>query len=396
MKKILLVSPFPPSQNPRLVKEFTALKSAGYEVKAIYAERDKWASKQNTDFGPDFILVGGKIGSFLHLFTRLLHKVSKRFLPYAYSYHRTSLLLLAKAKQFEADLYIGHDLTTLPIVVKAAQKNNSRAGFDAEDFHRNEVSDDKNSFFYQAAISLENKYIPMLSHLTTSSPLISSKYNKLYPGCKAQTIYNAFPAMYIAEANLLRQGRPIRLFWFSQTIGRDRGIEIVIEAMSILFNFQITLTLLGMISREDKSYFEGLALSKKINTEQLLFLEPVKPEEIFVIANKHDIGLALEQDIPYNRNICLTNKMFTYLTAGLAIIATKTQAQEKFLSENPEVGLTFAINDQYALVELLNTYLTDIGLLNMHKMNARNLAVTKFNWDIEAKKLLAIIDLYKS
>ncbi|RZK60386.1 MAG: hypothetical protein EOO91_01665 [Pedobacter sp.] len=301
------------------------------------------------------------------------------------------MLLLAKAIRTKADLYIGHDLTSLPIVAKAAQKNNSKSGFDAEDFHRNEVSDDKNSFFYKAAVSLENKYIPLISYLTTASPLISATYNSLYPGCNAQTINNVFSIKHIAETNPLQKDNPTRLFWFSQTIGRDRGIEIVIEAMSLLANSSITLTLLGMISREDKFYLQELALNKKINATQLLFLEPVKPEEVFDIAKRHHIGLALELDIPYNRNICLTNKIFTYLTAGLAIVATKTQAQEQFMIENPEIGQTFAINDKYALREILNTYLNDAELLNMHKTKARDLALLKFNWDMEAKKLLAII-----
>ncbi len=45
-----------------------------------------------------------------------------------------------------------------------------------------------------------------------------------------------------------------------------------------------------------------------------------------------DIGLAIEDPTAdENRNICLTNKIWSYFQAGLYIVATNTLAQQQFM-----------------------------------------------------------------
>ena len=391
MKKVLLISPFPPAQNPRLVKEYNSLIDNGYEVKVLYAERDQWASAQNSALNEDFVLVGGKYGSLFHYFTRLIHKLAKLLLPYAYSYNRVSLFLLFKALNTKADLYIGHDLASLPIAVIAARKNNAKCGFDAEDFHRNEVSDDSESIPYKAAKKIEDSYLKDLDYMTAASPLISSAYRELYPFLEITTINNVFSNKYIKETNI--DNHPLfKLFWFSQTVGKNRGLETVIEAIGKLNQKEITLTLLGLVSQENKLYFEEIAQNNKLQPTQIKFLNPVSPSEIFEIANKHHIGLALEPGFSLNNNIALSNKLFTYLIAGLAIIASDTPAQKDFLDQNPDVGKYFPINDVTAMSNLISLFYTDRRMLRQIQINAKKLAITTFNWETESKKLLSLIN----
>lgn len=391
MKKILLVSPFPPSQNPRLVKEYNALKENGYEVKVLYAVRDQWSATHEVN--EDFILVGGQHGSFVHLLSRVIHKLSKRLLPYELNYHRASLLLLWKAIRTKANLYIGHDLTALPIVVRAAKKNKSRCGFDAEDFHRNEVTNDVNSFFYKASKVVENKYLPEVDYLTCASPLIAEAYQKLYPQLQPVTVNNVFSKSHIAKERPPRTtDAPLKLFWFSQTVGEGRGLETVIKAISLLQNLAITLTILGEAKEEVKNKFSALASENNLPPNQLIFLEPVTPDQIFEIAASHHIGLALETSIPYNRDICLTNKIFTYLNSGLAIIASETSAQKQLLEEHTDIGLTFKTDDVYQLTQLLKSYYEEAFILDQHRNAAKKLALEKYNWEKESKILLSLVE----
>jgi glycosyltransferase involved in cell wall biosynthesis len=312
-------------------------------------------------------------------------------LPYAYNYHRASLFLLYRALKEKADLYIGHDLTALPIAVKVAKRNKAKAGFDAEDFHRNEVSDDQNTYQYKAANKLEDQYIPQLDHFTAASPLIAEAYHQLYPQKKATVINNVFSQQFISEQITPFKGT-LKLFWFSQTIGKDRGLEQVITAMGKLANAQITLTLLGMISATEQTDFEALAIMHGLTKKQLIFLAPVAPHQIFEIASQHHIGLALELNKPYNRDICLTNKILTYLTAGLSIIASETKAQKQFMIDHPNIGQSFPIGDLDALTDILNTYLSTPILLQQQQEQAKDLANNKLNWEMESKKLLSSID----
>ncbi|WP_205529772.1 glycosyltransferase family protein [Pedobacter chitinilyticus] len=373
-----------------MYKEYLLLKNQGYDVNVIYAVRDKWANI--TPLNKDFILVAGKHGSLTHLFSRVFHKFIRHFLAYEFSYHRSSWLMLLKASRIKADLYIGHDLTSLPIVVRAAKRHKAKCGFDAEDFHRNEVSDDINSSFYKASKTIENKYLPQIDYLTCASPLIADAYQKLYPQLRAQTINNVFSKSYIIENESLRlPNEKLKLFWFSQTVGEGRGLETVIEAMGLLQPLNIELTILGAANKEIQKIFNTLACTNNLSLSQIIYLDTVSPNQIFEIAALHHIGLALEISKPYNRDICLTNKIFTYINAGLAIIASETKAQKKLLQENKNIGLLFQIGNVVELANQLKIYYEHPYLLDQHRRAAKKLAKDKFNWEKESQTLLSLI-----
>jgi glycosyltransferase involved in cell wall biosynthesis len=404
ISKITLVSTGQPSVNPRLVKEADAFSEAGYDVTAVYSHWSDWAlgydKKLLSKKKWKAILAGGNIfenkASYLitrikqKLFSMLAHRLgfgngfAERTLSRAYDE------LLSEAKRTKADLYIAHNLGSLPIAVKAAKFNKSKAGFDAEDFHRQETTDDQNSFDYKIKKYIEDKYIPQIQHFTAASPLIAEAYQKLFPGKNVTVINNVFP---FQSLNLLGLGDGLKLFWFSQTIGPDRGLEEIFEALSQIKDKNWELGLLGNLSEQHMAYFEQVVKQFKIQNSKfkIKFLEPVHPEEVILVASTYDIGLALEQKKPFNRNICLTNKIFTYLNAGLAVIATDTLAQKKLMDEHPEIGKTYEVGNVISLVQILNHYLDHKEALIKTKQAAFLLAQNELNWQKESLKLLALI-----
>ncbi len=388
------MSPFPPAQNPRLVKEYESLKSNNFDVKVLYGEKDQWASNFKPLANPDFILVGGEFGSPSYYATRLIHKLLKNILPLAFGYNRVSWLLYLKGRSIAADLYIGHNMASLPIVVKLAKLNNAKSGFDAEDFHRNELTNDQSKPEFIKPKALEDEFIEKTNYLTAASPLICKAYQALYSNLNFVVINNVFPNMQLIpkEKECVNDPNTLNLFWFSQTIGRDRGIEVVIDAIGLINSKKIKLTLLGFITSEDKSYFESLASENGLSIEQLVFISSVAPGNIPKIARQHDIGLALELNIPFNRNICLTNKIFTYIISGLAIIATETEAQKLFLDQYPYIGKCFPVGDKVKLAEILVSYLNDKESLIQAKTTSKETALTTLNWEQESEKFMRIIN----
>ncbi|KRT15841.1 hypothetical protein ASU31_12715 [Pedobacter ginsenosidimutans] len=394
MKKILLVSPFPPAQNPRLLKEYTTLKSFGYDVSVIYGEKDKWSSDLINKNDKNFIRVGGKHGSVFHFVTRIIHKLLKLTSPIDWHYNRVNWLLYLRARNIKVDLYIGHNLAALPVVAKLAKKNQAKYGFDAEDFHRQVDNDNLTSTTYKYAKYLEDKYLRDASYITAASPLISEQYNFLYPALKPKVINNVFSNSY----NIIRSAEPkqkkqqVKLFWFSQTIGKDRGIQTVIKALGLLRNKDISLTLLGSVNTDTKGYLENLVRDQQLAPEQLIFIAPIEPDEIFKIATGFDIGLALEPGFCLNNNIALSNKLFTYIAAGLAVIATETAAQGAFMVNYPSIGKTFPINGYKELANILEYYYQSPDLLNEAKTSSRIIAAKELNWENEGRKFLAVIN----
>lgn len=397
MKRIVLISTGQPTLNPRLVKEADALVQEGYEVMVLYQHWSNWATLPDQELLKDkkwsYRLVGGNPiqHRFSYFITRLIYKwhrfISKiiglKFGLAELSVARCSWLLALRASNIKADLYIAHNLGALPAAVFASKYNRARIGFDAEDFHRYETSDEENNIDVKRNKFLEERYIPQTNYLTAASPLIAAVYEQIFKK-NTVSILNVFEPF--AKTTKETKGQKIKLFWFSQTIGPKRGVEEIIKAIN-LSKYDFELYLLGEVN---DAYRQKLT-SMLSSSGTLYFLAPVAQQHLFSIATTFDIGLATEIGIPYNRDICLTNKIFTYIQAGLATIATDTTAQADLMNQHEKIGFNFRQGDVHQLASLLNLYHENRTLLFEHQQQAYLLGQNTFNWTIESKKFLKVI-----
>jgi hypothetical protein len=144
------------------------------------------------------------------------------------------------------------------------------------------------------------------------------------------------------------------------------------------FSETIELTLIG---KADQLFFDQhLSVRPYVQVEA-----PVKSEALHRSLSRFDIGLAVEDiNAGLNRNICLTNKIFAYLQAGLLILATATEAQKKFLAQNPAAGY---IIDEPAFPVLMNKIILEKELIRENKKK-RSDAAARFCWENESLLLL--------
>lgn len=392
-----------PSASPRVVKEAKAFANAGYEVKVIYAPLSPWADEYDRRlFSQTTSIQWIKVGFhpmhqyWKYTYARLRRKIYEKFFGLGMrkisSDYAIALFVqeLYKATlRHPADLYIAHNLGALPAAAKAAQKNKAIVAFDAEDFHRGE--DTQGGFHWQLASYLEEKYLPQVHWLSAASPLIEEAYKKIFPSLSSVTINNVFPIGYLQKKPITDTVTTLKLFWFSQSIGKKRGIEDVIRAMGILKNKNVRLTLLGNISSSSRQYFFQLMQECGVATCQVNFLDPVEEYKIVELAAEHHVGLALEVPYCLNRKLCLTNKIFLYLLAGNAIIFSETAAQKNIAQENVGIGRTYESGSAKQLAALLEFYQDHPYVLSQQRINAWNKAREKWNWENESKKLHDIV-----
>lgn len=402
-KQIVLITTGQPSSNPRIVKEAISLSEIGYEVTVIYNFWVSWAlnyDKKIIEENPKihwFEVGGNPINKkYSYYYTRIRHKIYKeiyRFNPGLLSSALRSEArcykeLLKKAISLKADLYVAHNLAALGVAANAAKATGSKFGFDAEDFHRGQVS--INSLEYFRIKLMEDKFIPDAIYITAASPLISEQYEILYHK-KAYLINNVFSIKYLS--NQTKEVKlPISLFWFSQTVGKERGLEDIILALRKFTAKDYTLTILGKSDYQIRDYLNTLLESEIENKVRISFIDPLDPEKIFKLAAQHDIGLAIEVPEEFNRQICLTNKIFTYLLAGNAILFSETSAQNEFLKKNPQIGSIYKSKDISKLVSILKYYLDDLNKLNYKKNASLNLAKEVYNWENEQESYRSIIN----
>nr|WP_294794364.1 hypothetical protein [uncultured Mucilaginibacter sp.] len=393
-KKIILVTSGQPSLNPRLVKEADSLIQAGYNVTVFYAYWNDWATAYDIQLLANkkwsAIRVGGspKRDRLSYLTSRIVQRMGRVINHPAFAamgLSRASHVLVGEVKRHRADLYIAHNLGALPAVITAAKKHNKPCGFDAEDFHRNEISDDKNDADVIKKSIIEDRFIPQLNYFTASSPQIAAIYNKLFPALKPVVLLNVFNK---SNTTLTKVHKPLKLFWFSQTIGIGRGIEDVVSALSTLKKDDFELHLLGYLPEFSINFVEEI---KKGNIN-IKFHKPVAPDEVIAFAAQFDIGLALETQSPLNRDLCLTNKIFTYMQAGLTTVASQTTAQADFMRQNPAIGSTYPVGNVKALAEIILGYQQHPDKLMACKEASLQLAHEHYNWETESQKFLKLVE----
>lgn len=395
MKKICLITTGHLSSDPRLVKEAACLSSNGYIVHIIFLQNLHYLipfDQHILNKYPQWTFnvlnlanepIKARYLSLLNKITRGSEKIVPLSFIAPFAKNKAYKWQLRKAKAANADCYIAHNLGALPVSVNAAKFLRAKCGFDAEDYHRYEVSDLEDHPDVILNRYLEDKYIPQLDYLTGSSPLIAASYSELFK-LPCTCILNVFNK----TNNRLysHHTRALKLFWFSQTIGINRGIETIIKALNLTKN-RFEFHLLGTV---DQKYAK--ALTSLVNSKsRLYFHAPMMPDDIFEFATQFDIGLASEPGFSMNNNYALSNKIFTYVQAGLAVVASNTPAQKHLLDQNNDIGMLYKNNDPKHLADVLDTYYGNRPLLYQHSINAFNLGQSELNWEKESRKFMDII-----
>lgn len=406
MKTIVLITTGQPSVNPRIVKEADALHGAGYRVIVLYCFWISWAHEADkrllANVKWSYQLVGGspKQNRLTYYFTKLRYKVNNALSDQGYSRRlvaeraqaRSFDELLQAAKSIQADAFIGHNLGALPIAVRAARYRNALAGFDFEDYHREENEGEKTTV-KDRIVYLEEKYVPHLYYTSTSSPLITEKVKVNFPAAKGPvfSLLNCFPLSARTKETIVNDVEGcLHLFWFSQTVGKNRGLEAVVVALKELDNKSIHLTLAGRYDATMMLFIEEHCAKIK---ETFHFPGIIAPESLPAFSARFDVGLATEITTPLNRNICLTNKIFTYLLAGNCILASDTEAQKNFMDTYPGIGLLYESDNVRDIAEKIKFLYDNKEFLRRCKEAAFTLASTELNWENESKKLLSNLSL---
>ena len=404
--KICIVTTRHISYNPRVLKEADALHSHGYNVTVVTVNNNsqqhhfdkelmqdrKWTlrtvsfRKEVKEERPywRWLSVQQKIYSGLAKFS-FRFNIAERAALKGYS-------ALAKlAAQQRADFYIAHHAEALGVTAAAAKAAGVSFGFDAEDFHTGmnesgEVGAEEAMLTY-----LEAKYLPRCQYITTASKGIGEAYEKKYRLKKTTTVLNVFPKE-LAIRNEVNS--PVRFYWYSQVIGPNRSLETLLEAASqITAPFELHLR--GAYHNDAyKKQLQNLINTKGL-TGKVFIHPPILAELIISDAATFDIGLALETDVSVNRDICVTNKIFSYLMAGLAIVGTNTYGQKDIFAHFPAAVHSCAQNDADSMAAAMLFFIQNPQKLSAAKTAARNAAEKQFNWETESQKLIQVIEKIK-
>lgn len=344
--RILFITTHNLATNPRLYKEVLLAKEAGYSVEILCFEFNNWSKKNN-----DFLIqqLGEikvnrldadrtKFGSWL--WSVILEKAFRCFgrlvpltaasLSQAVS-RRSVLLTRAIQGVTRPDIVIGHNPGAMWATFSAAKKFNCRAGFDVEDYHPGEGTDTN---LQKITKQLMGKLLPIYNYVSFASPLILNEF-EIYNKDNSRawfSVLNYFPKAQFREPSIVGSG-PIKMVWFSQNINVGRGLELILTFVKKNIN-NVELHLIGNL---DKKFYE-----KELKNISNIFIHlPIQQIELHDKLSNFDIGLALEPAKDLNNDLAISNKLLSYLQAGLFVVASNTSAQTDFLHNWQNHGKCF-------------------------------------------------------
>jgi glycosyltransferase involved in cell wall biosynthesis len=406
MAKICLLTPTQPSVNPRIVKEADALAEAGHQVHVLCGHTIAWADesdilllqKRNWTYS----YVGGVPGSAGHWWTRARHGAVRRF-PHAWKMSREIACcalgritpeLRAAAFRVGADLYIAHYAGALAAAGTVARRRGVLLAFDAEDFESGyyEYKSGPRTID-QLTEDIEREYLPDCCYVTAASAGIGAAYAAKYGIAKPTTVLNVFPRSERPLAFRETDPKaPLKIHWFSQTIGGDRGLEDVIGAMAMLRDCKIELHLRGRCVSGYQQQFLQFAKERGVDPATIEFSPPGVSEEMIRLSAEYDVGLALEPPTTPNRELCVANKIFSYLLAGNSVAATSTTGQTPIVEKLGDGGFLYESGNCESLARGLRVWHDDRSKLEQARREAWSLGTSTFNWDLEKKKLVEVVD----
>ena len=385
---------------PRMLKSADAFAAAGYDVRVVATCHEPWAAETDRDLQSrrawpvDVIdYRRGDSGSTYWrtgVRYRLARKAAAHRGPFrtpfgivARAFGRVHSEIVRAAVSAPCDLLYGGTTGALAAIAEAARRQSIPYGIDLEDWHSGESSGPEAAFDNALAARVEAAVVPGAAFVTTSSQPIASVYRDLY-GVRSAVVHNTFPLPAQPPDFARHDPSTLRLYWFSQTIGPGRGLEETVMAAGRA-GIDAELALRG---RTQNGYVQALQSLAAAHAPQLSIVHhpPASPDAMVDLARNHDVGLAQEvMDVP-NRRLCLTNKAFTYILAGLAVAMTDTPGQHALGQDLGHGAALVAPGDVDALAGVLSAWAADPARLDCARRTAWHAAVRRWHWEHEAER----------
>jgi hypothetical protein len=334
------VSPGNLASNPRVLKEADALHEAGHAVTAVVCDYTEALRPFDDEIAArvpwKVVRVTRPAGERqVGRAARGLAKVATGLgLPVpiglaASAYGGPVSALRRAASEVPADLYIAHYVAGLAAAATAARRRGAMLGFDAEDYHAGEGT----PFHMSMVRTIESALLPRCRHVTGRGAADRQGLRRAVPRRAddgAQRLSAGDGAGATAPGG--RAGHLQGLLVLPDH--RPRPRPAIVHPGDGATRTRVTLDIRGGNrwghGERLVELARGLGIGDRVN---LLPMAP--PEEMVRLAAAYDIGLSLETDVSENRRLCLTNKIFTYLLAGVPVLLSDTPAQRALA---PDLG----------------------------------------------------------
>lgn len=294
-----------------------------------------------------------------------------------------NFLFLKEGKNFSPDVIYSNDLDTLLAGVILKKRCGSKLIYDSHElFTEQFVNRSKEWKNYFAR--MEGRLIKEADAVITVNPSIARELSERYGIKELQVIYNCCKlASKIVSARPPFKANGKKIILYHGRFDIRRGLEELIEAFKYVKDAVLVLRGSGPL----ENYLRKQAADNL--KRKVYFLPPVPVEKIIEESAWADAGIITYIPDCLNNFYSTPNKLFEYMMAGLALLASDLPELKRIIA-GEELGCVFDPRNPRDIAEKINTLVSDGEALKKAKINSRNAAQKKYNWENESRKLLEI------
>lgn len=388
-----------------MLKTADALSSAGYHVRVVSTSAVKWArdadwrtaAARNWQWqvvdhtrasAPGLYAMSGVRRHAARWLAKTAGPTAASWWACTRALSRVHDELVTQALSGPFDFVCGGSTGGLAVVEEVARRRGVPFGVDLEDLHTAESVAPDAALHHGLAKRVLDRVLSRAAFVTTSSECMAECYREQF-GIRPAVVHNVF-SLPSRAPSLNRQPGPLRLYWFSQTIGPGRGIEHAIAAVRHA-GIPAEIVLRGLAA---PGFLADVRRDAESVPNLLVRVEPPgDPDAMVDLCAGHDLGFSGETEPVMNRQVCLTNKIFTYLLAGMPVALSDTPAQRRLAGALGDAAFLYPPDDPAPLAGWLRDLAVSEERLRHHRQAAWTAAVERWHWEhpSEAGALLTLV-----
>lgn len=306
---------------------------------------------------------------------KLLFK--KGFLFYTFFNIRLFLFLFFK----KCDILLANDLDTLPANFLISKLKNKKLVFDSHEYFPEvpELIDRKK--VQSVWLRIEKWIIPKLKYAYTVSPSIAKLYQEKY-----NVQFHVIRNLPYRNANIDTKKYNVKTIVYQGALNIGRGIELLIEAMKFLPEYNLKIAGDGDITQNLKALTRNLKLIERVE-----FLGRLTKDALEPITQKALLGVSLEEDRGLNYQYALPNKLFDYIQAEIPVIVSDLPEMKNIIKKY-KVGEILEDRDPQKLAGLIRKIIDDKDEYQKYCNKSKQAAI-ELCWENEEEKLIELFNL---
>ncbi len=250
--------------------------------------------------------------------------------------------------------------------------------FDSHEIY-SELPSITNNFIKSFWKFLEKFLIPKVDAFYTVSESCAQWFYNQY-NRKPEVILNV-PYLQKKVTHFFPENLPNKFIIYQGDVSKNRGIELMIDAMQYIDNHYFVIVGDGLFCNELQQYAQ-----QKSYKEKIIFFGKIPSEKLHLLTQKAEIGISLENDSSISYQSAFPNKFFDYIHAEIPCVVAQLAEYQRFFKEF-SVG---KIIDNYTAISVAEAINEVLKMGNdFYKVELQR-AKNQYNWENQEQKLLAM------